>query len=145
MVEFCPTEKNGIVNTEELEKWVIKFKEILDANDQSSYFGFLLGRLWAYAPIGKDGRYPCEAVRLIIEKYSDEDMLSEYEITVRNQRGVYNPSAGQEEKNIAEKYKENADYLSLKYPNTAKVFYELYRTYMKESENERISAENGYF
>ena len=25
--------------------------------------------------------------------------------------------------------KENADYLSLKYPNTAKVFYELYRTY----------------
>ena len=47
---------------------------------------------------GKDKLYPCEAVRASIEKYADENMISEYKIAMFNQRGVFSFSAGREER-----------------------------------------------
>ena len=108
-------------------------------------FGFLLGRLWAYSPVGKDKLYPCEAVRASIEKYADENMISEYKIAMFNQRGVFSFSAGREEKVIAERYKNTADHFKIKYPKTAEIFYGMYRQYIAEAEEERIMAENGHF
>lgn len=145
MTHFCPAEKNGVVNKDELEEWVIKLRDLLDRNGQNSLWGFLLGRLWAYAPVGEDNHYPCEAVRDIIEKYADDSMISEYKVAVFNKRGIFSPSAGKAELEIAERYKENADFLSLIYPTTAEIFYGLYRTYLAEAESERSRAENGYF
>lgn len=145
MAHFCPAEKNGVVDRAELENWIIQFKELLTANDQSSLFGYLLGRLWAYAPHGKDGYPPCEAVREIIQQYADDSMISEYRVAVYNQRGVYFASAGRNERTIAERQKETADHLRLQYPKTAEVFDGLYRTYKREAEIERREAENGQF
>lgn len=104
-----------------------------------------MGRLWAYSPVGKDNLYPCEAVRASIEKYADENMISEYKIAMFNQRGVFSFSAGREEKVIAERYKNTADHFKIKYPKTAEIFYGMYRQYIAEAEEERIMAENGHF
>lgn len=78
---------------------------------------------WAYSPVGKDKLYPCEAVRASIEKYADENMISEYKIAMFNQRGVFSFSAGREEKVIAERYKNTADHFKIKYPKTAEHLY----------------------
>lgn len=144
MAHFCPAEKDGVVDAHELEQWIEDFKALLKHNHQSSLFGFLTGRLWVYSPVGKDGHYPCEAVRNVIEQYPDDDMKSEYRVGLYNKRGVFSPSAGRDERVLAQGYKDNADYLSLKYPVTASVFYELYRIYMADAESERGRAENGY-
>ena len=122
-----------------------QFKTLLAKNHQESLFGFLIGRLFAFSPQGSDNYFPCEAVREAIEKYSDDSMVTEYRLTIFNQRGVFTPSEGRAEKVIAEKYKTTADYYKIKYPKTAEIYYGLYRQYIAESEEERNRAENGHF
>lgn len=41
---------------------------------------------------------------------------------IRYNRGIFSPSEGKEEKNMARRYKENADYLSTMYPESAKIY-----------------------
>ena len=104
-----------------------------------------LGRLFAYAPKTADGHYPCEAVCQIIEEYGDESLLSEYRCELFNKREIFSPSAGRAEKDIAEGYKDNAEFLSIKYPKTADVFFKMSQSYVYDSDLERRRAENGYF
>lgn len=142
---FCPAEENGEVEEGKLRQWVEGFRNLLEQNDQSSLFGFMMGRLFAFSPVGKDGYEPCEAVRAVIEDYSDDEILSSYESAIYNGRGVYSPTAGKEEMQMAEAFKANAEYLNLRYPETAKIYYSLYDRYKRESERERMEAENGRY
>ena len=139
---FCPAEIDGKVDKSKLQDWIDKYEVILKNNDQESLFTATLGRLFAFSPLGDDGYEPCETVRDMIEKYGDTKMASRYHITVLTKRGVFSPSAGEEEKRIAEDFKEIADYLEPNYPKTADIYKNLYKEYMILSEQERIEAEN---
>lgn len=119
---FCPAEEKGEVKEEKLRQWIEKFRILLEQNDQVSLFGSMLGRLFSFSPIGMDGYELCEAVRVLIEDYFDDRMLRSYESAVYNRRGLYSPSAGKEELRIAEAFRTNAEYLTLKYPKTAEIF-----------------------
>ena len=52
---------------------------------------------------------------------------------------------GRTEKEMATNFKSTADYLCVKYPKTAEIYFRLYRRYMSDSERERILAENGRY
>ena len=144
--EFCPAEVDGEVNKEALENWILRFKKLLEENDQLSLLGMILGRLFSLSPIGLDDHMPCEAVREMIEMYSDENLQQEYRTAVFNSRGVFSPSAGREEQKMAEEFKANAEYLtSIGYPRTADIYYGLARRYFSDSVSEREDAENGIF
>lgn len=71
-------------------------------------------------------------------------MISAYKAALFNQRGIFTPSAGYEEREIAEKYKNTANYFKLRYPKTSEIFFDMYRKYIAEAEAERNRAENGY-
>ena len=141
---FCPTESKGRVNDEQLENWIVKYRQLLTENDQASLFSYTLGRLLSFSPLGIDGHEPCEAVRKMIEKYGDEKMINSFQAAVYNRRDVFSPSAGKEEHRMAEEFRNNAYYLEPHYPKTAKIFYGLYETYMRESSMAREDAENGW-
>jgi hypothetical protein len=143
--KFCPAEENGQVDVQRLEEWIKRFQLLLENSRQENLFGYLLGRLFSFSPSGKDAHKPCEAVRLMIENYADDSMIDEYRISVFNERGIHSPSAGKSELQIAEKFKENADFLSIKYPKTAEIYYGLYRQYKSEADRERERAENGWY
>lgn len=143
-VEFCPSEIDGEIRECDLEEWIEKFKVLLAENDQIGLLSMLLGRLFAFSPVGRDGHMPCEAVRSMIEKYSDDSLQREYSITIFNSRGVFTSSGGKGELQMAEKYKSNADYFtSLGCSRTAEIYYELARRYFVEAKHEREDAENG--
>lgn len=145
-IGFCPTEKEGVIKEDDLEVWIQQFRKFLKANDQSSLFGMVVGRLFAFSPVGDDGHRPCEAVRNMIEKYADQSMQREYAATIFNRRGVHSPTAGKAEKKIALGFTDNAEYLTAcGYPKTAEIYYSLARTYNSESTREREEAENGRF
>lgn len=144
--EFCPSEFDGKVNDDDLEAWILQFKSMLEENDQASLFGMSIGRLFAFSPVGEDEHMPCEAVRNMIEKYADDSMKREYRSTTYNRRGIYSPSAGKEERNLAEKFQSNAEYMtSCGNLVTADIYYGLARMYFSESATEREDAENGRF
>ena len=142
---FCPSEENGEVAEDKLEEWIVQFRKILEQNDQASLFTSALGRLFSFSPEGSDGHEPCEAVRVMIEKYGDDKMISRYQTCVYNRRGVFSPSAGKEELEMANAFKANAAFLEPNYPKTAKIFYGLADTYRREAERERRDAENGWY
>lgn len=145
-IGFCPTEKEGVIKEDDLEAWIQQFRKYLKANDQSSLFGMVVGRLFAFSPVGDDGHRPCEAVRNMIEKYADQSMRSAYVTATFNRRGVHSPSAGKEEKKIAIGFTDDAEYLAASgYPKTAEIYYSLARTYNSASTREREEAENGRF
>ena len=141
---FCPAERDGIVDEDQLEQWIEEYRKHLIKNDQESLFTSTLGRLFAFSPSGIDGREPCEAVRKMIEKYGDDRMILSYQTAVYNRRGAFSPSAGKEELRMAEEFREKARYFEPHYPMTSRVFYGLYETYKRESDREREDAENGW-
>lgn len=144
-IRFCPAEKNGKVDAGELRIWIEDFKKLLEKNNQASLLGYQLGRLLSASPAGADGYYPCEAVRDAIEEYADKILTERYVACVHYDRGIFSPSEGIEEKNIARRYKENADYLSTFYPKTAAIYYELYDIYRNQAKHERERAESGLY
>ncbi|MBO5192183.1 MAG: hypothetical protein J6C22_14435 [Bacteroides sp.] len=139
--EFCPAESDGKVVGEALDNWIISFKEMLEQQKQSSLFTYFLGRLFAFSPVGEDGYYPCEAVRAAIQKYGDESLEREYACTIFNQRGMFSPTGGVAERELANKYKKNADVVRTKYPKVASIYDRLCENYLYDADSERECEE----
>lgn len=140
-IRFCPAEEKGIVNAAKLERWVSDFEEGLVKNKQQRLFDTTLGKLFAFSPMGKDGQYPTEEVRNIIEMRYSKSLENGYVTTIYNSRGVYSPTGGDEERKIALRYKENADKIRITAPKTAKIYDHLYESYLYEANSERESDE----
>lgn len=138
--EFCPMEKDGNVSYDELKQWIVKFIELLEKQQQKSQWERRIGRLLSYSPMGRDGYMPCEAVRRVIEDYKSDEICRAYMIAERNKRGVFVVSAGKEEAVISERYKRNAEALSVDYPWTAKIYRRLSEVYMQDAISERERA-----
>jgi len=103
-----------------------------------------LGRLFAHSPKGKDGYFPHESVRRIIENMHDENIGKEYSIETFNKRGVYSPNAGISETKIADTYKENANAIRTGYPITAAIYDKMSAEYHLEAARERRAAEDEF-
>lgn len=135
--EFCPAESNGKVDKEALFNWIAEFKELLEQQHQGSLFTCLLGRIFAYSPIGEDGYYPCESIRDAIQQYGDESLENEYVVSVFNQRGIFSPTGGNAERELADKYKKNADAVRIKYSKVASIYDKLCERYLYDADSER--------
>lgn len=143
---FCPAEKDGMVAEDDLDRWVMQLVKLLKEQRQERLLGLLLGRVLAYSPTDNDGYPPCQAVRKIIEQYGDESMIRSYVTSIFNQRGVYTPTAGKEERRMAENYRKIAEYMKKEgYSKTASIYYQLYKRYMYAASSDRKEAEYGEF
>lgn len=143
-IKFCPTEENGNVDYELLEKWICKFKILLVKHGQSKVFNGLLGRLLAYSPIGNDGYMPCEAVRKIIEKYHNDSLKDSYIAAELNKRGVHTLDDGKSEMKLSKKYMKNSKVLQKDFPFTAEIYSELSDRYEWKAEWHRRQAEDEF-
>lgn len=143
---FCPAEKDGMVAEDDLDKWVMQLVSLLKEQRQERLLGHLLGRVLAYSPNDSDGYPPCQAVRKVIERYGDESLIRSYVTSIYNQRGVYTPTAGKEERRMAENYWQIAEYMKKEgYSKTASIFYQLHKRYIYEASSDREEAEYGEF
>lgn len=139
---FCPAEKDGMVAEDDLDKWVMKLVRLLKEQRQERLLGSLLGRVLAYSPIDKDGYPPCQAVRKVIEHYGDESLIRSYVTSIYNQRGVFTPTAGKEERRMAENYNKIAEHMKKEgYSKTASIYYQLHKQYIYEATSSREEAE----
>lgn len=139
--KFCPAESKGIVDRESLFAWIVEFKELLQKQCQTRLFTHCLGRIFAYAPAGEDGYYPHESIREAIQKYGDKSLENEYVVSVFNQRGVFSPTGGVEERELAKKYKKNADVVRTRYPKVASIYDALSEGYLYDAVSERECEE----
>lgn len=143
-LEFCPCiDENNNIEYGQLRRWVDEFKLLLEQQGQGSKFNSRLGKLLAYSPVGKDGYMPHEAVRQIIDEINNDDLNYRYRMAIHNKRGVFTPDAGRSEKNMADRYKENANAIRAMYPITAEIYDHLCEDYSYEAVGARRRAEDG--
>ena len=140
--KFCPTEKEGKVTYENLIAWMEKFRELLINQKQERLFGYMIGRLLAYSPIGEDGYSPCESVRMVIEEYYSDSLKNAYIVAEENKRGVHTVDAGKSEMILYQRYKKNAEALQECYPYTSDIYFAISDNYKREAEYERKRAED---
>lgn len=133
----CPGEAlDGTIDGKRLIAWIDQAKRHLSANDRLGIgldrIGDVLGRTKA----GDDGIWPCEAVRDAIEHASDDRLSTSVRIGRSNARGVTvrMPFAGGgQERDLAEKYRNDAAKISAKWPETARILRELAQYYERDA------------
>ena len=105
---------------------------------------FCIGKVLSHAPVGKDGVWPCEPVREVMEDIQSESMMQGAHTGVYNSRGVHwRGEGGDQERELAEKYRKWGQALQVSHPYVAsKLLMELARTYDHEANREDTEAGN---
>lgn len=130
-----------LVSTDKFNDWVAVAREYADSLPDSlrcsEGFEFYLEKLLAHSPVGADGIFPHEIVRVFLEKNGNESMIESFLLEKTNQRGWYKLSGGKEEKEIADGYSSDARKLRTDFPKTSAILDKLGDFYKEESRIEQ--------
>ena len=103
-----------------------------------------LGQILVHAPADSDGVWPFAAARDILDRAEFEDVRRGFVIGVRNSRGFTSRAHGEggdQERKLAEKYRNHALVIRNSHPNLAAVIEKLARSYDSDSLHEDMEAE----
>jgi len=126
---------SGVVDAEKLKAWIARAldfaREVSREGVAQSEIGQLLGRGQA----GKDGIWPCEAVREALEDVGTPEIARGMVIGVHNSRGVmWRGEGGEQERALAAKYRNWASQLGMQYPFTARLLEDIASSYDRDAE-----------
>lgn len=140
--QFCPGYVNGIFDESLFDKWIKEFNALMKEHKLTSFSNDVLGRVFAYSPAADDNIIPVKKIREYIERNSDKDLVSSFAGSIINKRGVYTVTAGVDELNISNMYKEQASKLESEgFRECAKIYNYLSKHYFSQSIYEREQAE----
>ena len=125
-------DKHGNIDAEKLRSWITSVREKCREMARSQVGDFRIGKVLSKAPVGKDGVWPCESVRDVLEDIANEMITRGVTNGLFNARGVHlrNPFAGGvPERELAAKYSAWADALDATHPNVAKILREMVSMY----------------
>lgn len=93
-----------------------------------------LGQLLAKAPVGETGLWPCEAVCEVMEGIASPEIGRGFYIGVHNSRGVHwRGEGGDQERELAAKYRALAERLYFDYPYVGGILEEIAESYEHEA------------
>jgi addiction module HigA family antidote len=136
--------EDGSVDPDALRTWVDKAREATHAAGRGTVADVRIGQVLASSPKGSDDAWPDVAVRDLIDDLGEEDIESGFEIGVYNSRGVFSRSlteGGEQERQLAERYKGYADVLNDQWPRTAAMLRRIADVYVSEARREDVEAE----
>lgn len=84
------------------------------------------------SPAGDDENWPHEAVRHVLDRFANEEMIESFVVGKQNRRGITSrkPGAGGDlERQEANAYREWARSISIEYPQTAQALIDLAESY----------------
>ncbi|MBB52512.1 MAG: addiction module antidote protein, HigA family [Pseudomonadales bacterium] len=126
---------SGEVNEARLAAWVTSVRQSCNELSRSDVGDGRIGELLSHASKGKDGVWPCEAVRAVMESVQSEAMMRGAHTGVYNSRGVHwRGEGGEQERVLAEKYRGWGRELQISHPFVAsKLLMALAKTYDHEA------------
>ncbi len=132
----------GVLDYGRLSKWVQTVSAKCGELSRFEIGNFCIGNLFAHAPVGEDGIWPCEAVRQVVEDIQSDDMESGIHTGLYNLRGVHwRGEGGDQERELADKYRVWAEALQYSHPFvSSKVLMGMVRTYELEASREDTQA-----
>ena len=124
----------GELRADRLLKWVRAVRETCAELGRLEVADVCLGKLFAEAPEGSDGIWPCEPVREVMEEIQTEALASGAHTGLYNARGAHwRGEGGSEERGLAEKYRRGARLLQYSHPFVATVHSGMAKTYEHEA------------
>lgn len=132
----------GELLADRLAKWIATVRQASAELSRAEIADLCIGTMLANAPVGKDGVWPCEPVRQVMEDIQSESMMDGTRTGVYNSRGVHmGGENGDQERELADKYRQWAQSLQFSHPYvSSKLLMELARMYEHEATREDTDA-----
>lgn len=127
---------------EKLTAWVATVRKLCAELDRAEIADICLGKLLANAPEGRDGVWPSEAVRDVMEDLQSEEISRGAHTGIYNARGVHwRGEGGGQERELAAKFRRWADALHFSHPFvSSSLLMSMVRTYEREAELQDTEA-----
>jgi len=124
------------VDSIQLQQWVEAARAECKLKNRREVGDEWIGIILSHSPIGKDGIWPHEAVRGIIERIESNDLEEGLKAGRFDQRGVVGRAIGEggkQERDIAENYQRDASTIRYTFPRTASMLLGIAETYKRWS------------
>lgn len=142
-IEAIPgADEQGRIDAVTLTAWLARVRRLCDDCVRAAVGDLCLGQLLSRSPTSTDGTWPCEAVCEAMEEVASVDIGRGLCTGVYNSRGVHwQGEGGEEEREIAAKYRAWAERLRFDYPYVGGVLEEIAKTYDREAARQDSEAE----
>lgn len=127
---------DGKISEAELLAWVQEARELCREARRLRSADSRIGELLAHAPADEEGVWPCLPVRNTVESVANAEILSGLYTGLANKRGVTTRSlyeGGQQERELAAKYRSWADAQRARWPTVATTLDDLAEHYEREA------------
>jgi hypothetical protein len=132
MISEIPGQQQNSINSEKLREWVYKARERLERLGILQIGDSHIGTILSNSPPGNDGIWPHEAVRDLIEELKNPVLEDAFKTGKWNLRGATTRltfDGGKQERDLAKKYHDYAEKLTLQWPRTSEILRCLERSY----------------
>ena len=140
-----PGEDNGRVSHRLLHRWITEAQAGLEAVRRLSVGLTVAGQMLSGSPHGRDGSWPCAAVREVIEAVVSTDLETGVAVGVHNSRGVVTKDAGVggvAERELAQQYEGYAIAARAMHPRTARMLRGIAKSYSRDADREDHRADD---
>ncbi len=124
---------DGKVDEAGLRAWCLEARRLAKESGRLEVCDDHIGQVFANAPSDENGCWPCKQVRAVIEEIHTDSLLSGWFCGIRNSRGAgFRARGGNQERNLAGKYRKHAEELRFESPIVAKILDEVADSYERE-------------
>ncbi len=100
------TNHKGELDVRKLQDWITEARALARQYGREGVGDALIGQLLANSPKGKDGVWPAEAIRDVLEEVGTAEMANGMQVGRFNARGaVWRGDGGEKERSVAEEYR----------------------------------------
>lgn len=131
------------IDYQKLKIWVEKARKLCENLDRKEIGDTHIGQVLAHAKL-KEGVWPPEVVCKIIDEVQSKELDNGFSTGIYNKRGVVTKSpfkGGQQERVLAEQFRQYADKWAIRYPKTAAILTNIAEGYENEAKREDKEAE----
>jgi len=140
-----PGSLDGDLDEGALRAWIGDVRLFAQSDGLDEIADVHVGQILAHAPEGRDGEWPHEAVRNLIEELANDVVERGFETQVYNNRGGTTRAIGEggtQERDLAQQWAKRSSQLISRWPRTGAVLLRIARGYETDARREDERAEN---
>ncbi|MCK5021274.1 MAG: hypothetical protein KAS32_29960 [Candidatus Peribacteraceae bacterium] len=135
-IDQLPGQNDNDINISQLQEWIERVREECKQRNRVVMGDQCIGNVLSYSPLGSDDIWPHEAVRNLLENLENREIEKGIEVSRYNQRGAHmklRDEGGKQEREIALKYKEDAQKIQHQWPRTGTMLRRMEKMYIRDA------------